>query len=57
MMNKNFFLILAFISLNAGAALFASDEEKEQSNTTTAEVAVEEASKELAPSNCGCTNE
>lgn len=56
-MNKNFFLILAFISLNAGAALFASDEEKEQSNTTTAEVAVEEASKELAPSNCGCTNE
>jgi len=58
--NEKFLFMLAFVSLNAGAALFASDEEKEVqvevSNVADEEAAAEEASVETAPSNCGCSH-
>lgn len=60
-MNKKFLLIVAFISLNAGSALFAdegiADEQTEASDVAANETAdaTQEQTKEAAPQKgCGC---
>lgn len=61
--NKRILLVLAFISLNASAALYASDVEVVETQTETSEVAAnetaaaEEQVKEVVPQkSCGCPN-
>lgn len=56
-MNKKFLLLAAFISLNAGAALFADEgnDEPESTEAVAQETANAEESQEAAPQKgCGC---